>query len=256
MAVQKLHFIVGVNPHIRSIYQVAPPATSPRLKQSPSRLPEPKDDETKALFKHPLIVASHSDVIPRLTKEDAAEILHGLIHARFAIRGRSSLHSHNRHHWVFGYIAVLNINRSPTSLIKSQQTMFKAFAKSITPFLLISKWPHHQKLKIGVDPPPIQITIACEAETVTAHDEGLLTQFLPGYAEMTRAFEYSYTTSREAMQQGVGGPIAGLGFGLPMSRIYAKYFGGSLELKSVGRHGVDAFIRIPSLLQSGSGFVL
>ena len=57
-------------------------------------------------------------------------------------------------------------------------------------------------------------------------------------ADLERVWEYSYTTvpqteseddfftvqSRMGMQKGVGGPIAGLGFGLPMSRIYGLVF--------------------------------
>lgn len=55
-------------------------------------------------------------------------------------------------------------------------------------------------------------------------------------ADLPHIWDYSYTTvpkyddsdgifatqARMSMQAGVGGPIAGLGFGLPMSRIYGK----------------------------------
>lgn len=76
--------------------------------------------------------------------------------------------------------------------------------------------------------------------------------------DQARVWEYSFTTvekddddlyaSRMAMQQSTGGPIAGLGFGLPMSRVYAKYFGGSLEFRSVIGHGTDVFLCFPSLM--------
>ncbi|TPX37230.1 hypothetical protein SmJEL517_g00856 [Synchytrium microbalum] len=49
------------------------------------------------------------------------------------------------------------------------------------------------------------------------------------------------------MQRGMGGPMAGLGFGLPMSRIYAKYFGGTLDIKVVEAHGCDTFMRVPNI---------
>ena len=55
------------------------------------------------------------------------------------------------------------------------------------------------------------------------------------------------TQARLSLQQSTGGPMAGLGFGLPMSRIYAKYFGGSLEIKSIPGHGCDVFLRIPNI---------
>ncbi|KAJ2784170.1 hypothetical protein H4R18_001297 [Coemansia javaensis] len=50
-----------------------------------------------------------------------------------------------------------------------------------------------------------------------------------------------------AMQQGVGGPIAGLGFGLPMARLYAEYFGGSLDIVSMEDYGCDVFLKLRSI---------
>ena len=71
-----------------------------------------------------------------------------------------------------------------------------------------------------------------------------------------RVWEYSFTTvegedeinvSQLSMQASSGGPIAGLGFGLPMSRVYACYFGGGLEFRTVSGIGTDVFLRFPSL---------
>lgn len=41
--------------------------------------------------------------------------------------------------------------------------------------------------------------------------------------------------------------MAGLGFGLPLSRLYARYFGGDLRLVSMPGYGVDAFLYIKGL---------
>eukprot|EP01126_Amoeba_proteus_P004105 TRINITY_DN11399_c1_g1_i2.p1 TRINITY_DN11399_c1_g1~~TRINITY_DN11399_c1_g1_i2.p1 ORF type:complete len:206 (-),score=34.55 TRINITY_DN11399_c1_g1_i2:116-733(-) len=38
--------------------------------------------------------------------------------------------------------------------------------------------------------------------------------------------------------------IAGHGFGLPLSRLYAKHFGGDLSLKVLGGYGTDAHLRL------------
>lgn len=37
------------------------------------------------------------------------------------------------------------------------------------------------------------------------------------------------------------------GFGLPLARIYARYFGGELTLKSMEGYGVDAYLHLPTL---------
>lgn len=41
--------------------------------------------------------------------------------------------------------------------------------------------------------------------------------------------------------------LAGLGFGLPLSRLYARYFGGDVQLVSLPGFGVDAFLTLPHL---------
>ncbi|CAE6450843.1 unnamed protein product [Rhizoctonia solani] len=48
------------------------------------------------------------------------------------------------------------------------------------------------------------------------------------------------------LQTGMG-TIAGLGYGLPMAQLYAKYFGGSLQLISLYGHGADVFIKLRCL---------
>lgn len=53
--------------------------------------------------------------------------------------------------------------------------------------------------------------------------------------------------ARLSMQMGVGGPMAGLGFGLPMARIYARSFGGHLDLISLPAHGCDVFLSLPDI---------
>jgi pyruvate dehydrogenase kinase 2/3/4 len=47
------------------------------------------------------------------------------------------------------------------------------------------------------------------------------------------------------MDEFTGGNIRG--FGLPLARIYARYFGGDLTLKSMEGYGVDSYIYLPVL---------
>ncbi|KAJ2079661.1 hypothetical protein H4R24_003631 [Coemansia sp. RSA 988] len=116
--------------------------------------------------------------------------------------------------------------------------------------------------------PPIQITIT-KGEGfvgVRIRDQG------GGISKhnMRNVFEYSWSSAQEvdpaddnggsgqtmagmslqtnlAMQQGLGGPIAGLGFGLPMARLYAEYFGGSLDIVSMEGYGCDVFLKLRSI---------
>jgi pyruvate dehydrogenase kinase 2/3/4 len=60
-----------------------------------------------------------------------------------------------------------------------------------------------------------------------------------GVQERTRDSSLSTLASRS--------PDLRLGLGLPMSRVYAEYWAGSLELHSLEGYGVDAFLQISKL---------
>ncbi|RKP02960.1 hypothetical protein CXG81DRAFT_10094 [Caulochytrium protostelioides] len=108
--------------------------------------------------------------------------------------------------------------------------------------------------------PPVEVTVSASDRecVIRIRDEG------GGITakNLRRIWEYSYTTverydeahdsvlgmqSHMAMQQGSGGPMAGLGFGLPISRIYSRYFGGSLDIVSITGHGCDVFLKLPNI---------
>ncbi|CAE1286288.1 [Pyruvate dehydrogenase (acetyl-transferring)] kinase isozyme 1, mitochondrial,[Pyruvate dehydrogenase (acetyl-transferring)] kinase isozyme 4, mitochondrial,[Pyruvate dehydrogenase (acetyl-transferring)] kinase isozyme 3, mitochondrial,[Pyruvate dehydrogenase (acetyl-transferring)] kinase, mitochondrial,[Pyruvate dehydrogenase (acetyl-transferring)] kinase isozyme 2, mitochondrial,Probable [pyruvate dehydrogenase (acetyl-transferring)] kinase, mitochondrial [Acanthosepion pharaonis] len=56
-------------------------------------------------------------------------------------------------------------------------------------------------------------------------------------------FHYMYSTAPQPMRSDNGSaPLAGYGYGLPLSRLYARYFHGDLILSSVEGCGTDAFI--------------
>ncbi|KAG8927761.1 26S proteasome regulatory subunit 7 [Tulasnella sp. 419] len=61
----------------------------------------------------------------------------------------------------------------------------------------------------------------------------------------------------KGLQTGLGS-IAGLGYGLPLARLYASYFGAGsgLELVSLHRYGTDVFIKLRCLDHEGGGEVL
>jgi signal transduction histidine kinase len=50
---------------------------------------------------------------------------------------------------------------------------------------------------------------------------------------------------------GDGSSIAGLGYGLPLSRSYAEYFGGSLQLQSAFGWGTDVYLKLKGVAVEG-----
>jgi len=61
------------------------------------------------------------------------------------------------------------------------------------------------------------------------------------------AFSHSEEPFSSAFDHGTDSPLAGLGYGLPISRSYARYFGGDLNLMSMEGYGTDAFLHLPRL---------
>ena len=109
-------------------------------------------------------------------------------------------------------------------------------------------------------PPPIEVLIG-EGSTellVRISDRG---GGVPA-SVMERAFDYCYTTfdhSAVLTNEGQGGlgmlgnvaavevqhsPIAGFGFGLPLSRSYARYFGGDLRMLTLEGFGSEVYVTL------------
>eukprot|EP00922_Rhytidocystis_sp_ex-Travisia-forbesii_P039644 GHVS01058964.1.p1 GENE.GHVS01058964.1~~GHVS01058964.1.p1 ORF type:complete len:581 (-),score=80.74 GHVS01058964.1:527-2269(-) len=60
-------------------------------------------------------------------------------------------------------------------------------------------------------------------------------------------WKYGFTTVRSAEGGCEQREMAGYGFGLPLSRLYTRYFGGDLDFKSMAGYGLDTYIRLPRL---------
>lgn len=102
--------------------------------------------------------------------------------------------------------------------------------------------------------PPIKIVVTKGAEDVTIKiaDRGggmprSLTQRIWTFAHSTlskegRSREDKYDFGKDDF---TGGHIRG--FGLPLARIYARYFGGEVTIKSMEGYGVDAYLYLPVL---------
>mmetsp|Transcript_20264 Transcript_20264/g.58582 ORF Transcript_20264/g.58582 Transcript_20264/m.58582 type:complete len:330 (-) Transcript_20264:546-1535(-) len=111
---------------------------------------------------------------------------------------------------------------------------------------------------VDADYPPIKVVIADGKENedvvIKVSDEG---GGIPR-SNMSRIWSYLFTTADPAIQEGmiafnenvdhsIDSPLAGLGYGLPISRSYARYFGGDLSIMSMEGYGTDAFVYLTRL---------
>ncbi|KFM27250.1 [Pyruvate dehydrogenase (acetyl-transferring)] kinase, mitochondrial [Auxenochlorella protothecoides] len=107
------------------------------------------------------------------------------------------------------------------------------------------------------EPPPIRVVVAEGEEDICikVSDEG------GGIARsgQPKIWTYLYTTARSPLEdirdrsagstESAEGPsvLAGYGYGLPISRLYARYFGGDLQMISMENYGTDAYLHLNRL---------
>ncbi|KAI9633879.1 mitochondrial branched-chain alpha-ketoacid dehydrogenase kinase-domain-containing protein [Dioszegia hungarica] len=112
--------------------------------------------------------------------------------------------------------------------------------------------------RFGVDNedsfPPIKVVVVEGSEDITIKisDEG---GGIPRSA-IPLIWTYLYTTmSDEGLEANIESsdfkaPMAGFGYGLPLSRLYARFFGGDLRLISMDGYGTDVYISLNKLSSS------
>lgn len=99
--------------------------------------------------------------------------------------------------------------------------------------------------------PPVRIIVADGIEDVTikVSDEG---GGIPR-SGLPKIFTYLYSTAKNPLDEQVDLGIAdttsmaGYGYGLPISRLYARYFGGDLQIISMEGYGTDAYLHLSRL---------
>ncbi|ODQ77892.1 hypothetical protein BABINDRAFT_172642 [Babjeviella inositovora NRRL Y-12698] len=102
--------------------------------------------------------------------------------------------------------------------------------------------------------PPIKVIVSegYEDITIKISDEG---GGIPR-SEIPLVWQYLYTTVDETPSLSQEGqlnfkaPMAGFGYGLPISRLYSRYFGGDLKLISMEGYGTDVYLHLNRLNSS------
>ena len=103
--------------------------------------------------------------------------------------------------------------------------------------------------------PPIKVIISEGTEDIAIKisDEG---GGIPR-SSLPLIWTYLYTTMNETPtlepeynQTSFKAPMAGFGYGLPISRLYAQYFGGDLKLISMEGYGTDVYLHLNRLSSS------
>eukprot|EP01061_Rhynchopus_euleeides_P023583 TRINITY_DN38334_c0_g1_i1.p1 TRINITY_DN38334_c0_g1~~TRINITY_DN38334_c0_g1_i1.p1 ORF type:complete len:537 (+),score=185.40 TRINITY_DN38334_c0_g1_i1:135-1613(+) len=109
--------------------------------------------------------------------------------------------------------------------------------------------------------PPVEVTVCDDASledvSVRVSDQG---GGIPRL-NMEKVMSYMYTTAKvsqfemmddssPAAAQTKKTPLAGFGYGLPISRLYAQHFDGDLRLLSIEGHGTDAYLHLGRSLKS------
>ncbi|XP_072901720.1 pyruvate dehydrogenase (acetyl-transferring) kinase isozyme 3, mitochondrial isoform X2 [Hemitrygon akajei] len=94
--------------------------------------------------------------------------------------------------------------------------------------------------------PPIKtlVTLGKEDLSIKISDKG---GGVP-LRKIERLFNYMYSTAPSpSLEPSRAAPLAGFGYGLPISRLYARYFQGDLKLYSMEGLGTDAVIYLKAL---------
>ena len=104
--------------------------------------------------------------------------------------------------------------------------------------------------------PPVEVTVVKSAQdlSISIADQGGGTEHQ--YMNTLMSYFYSTAEAPALLDEDDAGasmytpmnlaPLAGFGYGLPVSRLYARYFGGDLNVMTMQGYGATAFVHLPA----------
>jgi pyruvate dehydrogenase kinase 2/3/4 len=128
-----------------------------------------------------------------------------------------------RHNYIFVVVVVFFFMFVCTDVFSPRQNSLRAVVEV-----------HGANAQSEDDLPPVRVVLVKGTEdlTIKISDMG---GGIP-HADVPKLFTYFYTTAApptkdtlDSLNEGAA-PMAGLGYGLPISRLYARYFGGDLKV--------------------------
>lgn len=97
------------------------------------------------------------------------------------------------------------------------------------------------------DYPKIKVNLVLGAEDLTIKMSDLGGGIPRSQIDMLFQYMYSTAPRPQPGSSDVTVPLAGYGYGLPLSRLYARYFQGDLQIYSVEGYGTDAMVYLKAL---------
>ena len=182
-----------------------------------------------------------------------------------------------------GEICELKYGVRPTVVINGQPDTRIAHVPTHLEYIIteLLKNAFRATIETGQEREPVEITIASspEASTEATQTSSLGNPSSPSVPALTirirdrgggippitlpHIWAYSFTTFSEddlpsgngttdalntiSSVPGSGNSLAGLGYGLPLGRAYAEYFGGALSVQSLSGWGTDVYLRLRGL---------
>jgi pyruvate dehydrogenase kinase 2/3/4 len=218
-----------------------------------------------------------TDMLPDHLEDPLTQFLNGFYSSRIGIRTLIEQHV-ALHHPRPGHVGIINCHTHPVAICRDAadeaaimcerelgaSPLVEIIGDSDFSFKFIDSHMHHVMFEIlknafravverhGEDAelPPVTVVVATDSSAedvaIKVSDQG---GGIPRSA-MKRVWSYFYTSSSsgalDAFEDGAdfstNTPLAGLGYGLPLSRVYARYFGGDLSIVPMQNYGTDAFV--------------